>query len=85
MRWEKTPRGESDDSQASRSLSRGSPPARRAESRPVGEEHSQPEATMDRHDNSHAVIIDTIGKLVDHKHGIGGYCLDCRRLFNTSR
>ena len=40
---------------------------------------------MDRHDNSHAVIIDTIGKLVDHKHGIGGYCLDCRRLFNTSR
>jgi hypothetical protein len=30
------------------------------------------------------IILDTLGKLEEHNHGIGGYCLDCRRLFNTS-
>jgi hypothetical protein len=30
------------------------------------------------------IILDTLGKLADHGHGIGGYCLDCRRLFTVS-
>jgi hypothetical protein len=30
------------------------------------------------------IVLDTLGKLEEHGHGIGGYCLDCRRLFNTS-
>jgi hypothetical protein len=30
------------------------------------------------------IILDTLGKLADHGHGIGGYCLDCRRLFQVS-
>jgi hypothetical protein len=30
------------------------------------------------------IVLDTLGKLADHNHSVGGYCLDCRRLFNTS-
>jgi hypothetical protein len=30
------------------------------------------------------IILDTLGKLEEHDHGIGGYCLVCRRVFNTS-
>jgi hypothetical protein len=30
------------------------------------------------------IVLDTLGKLEEHGHGIGGYYLDCRRLFNTS-
>ena len=28
-------------------------------------------------------VLDTLGKLHMHGHGIGGYCLDCQRLFNV--
>ena len=30
------------------------------------------------------IVLDTLGKLYAHGHGIGGYCLDCRRLFAVS-
>jgi hypothetical protein len=30
------------------------------------------------------IVLGTLGKLEEHGHGIGGYCLDCRRLFNAS-
>jgi hypothetical protein len=30
------------------------------------------------------IVLDTLGKLEEYGHGIGGYCLDCRRLFDTS-
>jgi hypothetical protein len=30
------------------------------------------------------IVLDTLGKLYAHGHGIGDYCLDCRRLFNVS-
>jgi hypothetical protein len=30
------------------------------------------------------IVLDTLGKLEAHGHGIGGYCLDCRRLFAVS-
>jgi hypothetical protein len=29
-------------------------------------------------------VLDAIGKLYVHGHGIGGYCLACQRLFETS-
>jgi hypothetical protein len=32
---------------------------------------------MHRRDNSHAIIIDTIGKLAAHGHGLFGWCRDC--------
>src|ERR1700736_6367003 len=30
------------------------------------------------------IVLDTLSKLEEHVHGIGGYCLDRRRLFNAS-
>jgi hypothetical protein len=30
------------------------------------------------------IVIDTLGKLAAHRHGVGGYCRDCRRLFSVS-
>jgi hypothetical protein len=30
------------------------------------------------------IVLDTLGKLYAHGHGIGGYCLDCQRLFVAS-
>jgi hypothetical protein len=30
------------------------------------------------------IILDTLGKLEAHGHGIGGYCLACQRLFDVS-
>jgi hypothetical protein len=30
------------------------------------------------------IVLDTLGKLADHGHGIGGYCLACRRRFAVS-
>jgi hypothetical protein len=30
------------------------------------------------------IVLDTIGKLEAHGHGVGGYCLGCRRLFAVS-
>ena len=30
------------------------------------------------------IVIDTLGKLYAHGHGVGGYCRDCRRLFSVS-
>jgi hypothetical protein len=30
------------------------------------------------------IVIDTLGKLHAHGYGVGGYCLDCRRLFAVS-
>jgi hypothetical protein len=30
------------------------------------------------------IVLDTLGKLEEHGHGTGGYCLDCRRLFDVS-
>ena len=29
-------------------------------------------------------VLDTLGKLRMHGHGIGGYCLICQRLFSVS-
>lgn len=29
-------------------------------------------------------VLDTLGKLHMHRHGIGGYCLVCQRLFAVS-
>ena len=29
-------------------------------------------------------VLDTLGKLHMHGHGIGGYCLICQRLFSVS-
>jgi hypothetical protein len=28
-------------------------------------------------------VLDTLGKLYAHGHGIGGYCLACQRLFDA--
>jgi hypothetical protein len=39
---------------------------------------------MHRPDNSSPIAIDTLGRLAEHGHGIGGYCRDCRRLFAVS-
>jgi hypothetical protein len=30
------------------------------------------------------IVIDTLGKLAAHGHGVGGYCRDCRGLFSVS-
>jgi hypothetical protein len=30
------------------------------------------------------IVIDTLGKLYAHGHGIGGYCLTCQRVFSVS-
>jgi hypothetical protein len=30
------------------------------------------------------IVLDTLGKLHAHGYGVGGYCLDCRRLFAVS-
>ena len=30
------------------------------------------------------IVLDTLGKLEAHGHGVGGYCLACRRLFDVS-
>jgi hypothetical protein len=30
------------------------------------------------------IILDTLGKLYVHGHGIGGYCLACRRVSSVS-
>ena len=29
-------------------------------------------------------MLDTLGKLYAHGHGIGGYCLVCQRIFDAS-
>jgi hypothetical protein len=29
-------------------------------------------------------VLDTLGKLYAHGHGIGGYCLVCQRIFDVS-
>ena len=34
--------------------------------------------------NSNLFVLDTLGKLHMHGHGIGGYCLICQRLFSVS-
>jgi hypothetical protein len=31
-----------------------------------------------------AIVLDTLGKLYAHGHGIGGYCLVCQRVFVVS-
>jgi hypothetical protein len=31
------------------------------------------------------IVLDTLGKLRAHGHGIGGYCLVCQRIFDVSR
>jgi hypothetical protein len=30
------------------------------------------------------IVLDTLGKLYAHGHGIGGYCLTCQRVFTVS-
>jgi hypothetical protein len=30
------------------------------------------------------IVLDTLGKLYAHGHGIGGYCLVCQRIFGVS-
>jgi hypothetical protein len=30
------------------------------------------------------IVRDTLSKFAEHGDGIGGYCLNCRRLFNVS-
>jgi hypothetical protein len=30
------------------------------------------------------IVLDTLGKLAGYGYGVGGYCLDCRRLFAVS-
>jgi hypothetical protein len=30
------------------------------------------------------IVLDTLGKLYAHGHGMGGYCLACQRLFDAS-
>jgi hypothetical protein len=34
---------------------------------------------MHRPDNSHLIVLDTLGKLHAHGHGLNGYCRPCRR------
>jgi hypothetical protein len=29
-------------------------------------------------------VLDTLGKLYAHGHGLGGYCLVCQRVFDVS-
>jgi hypothetical protein len=29
------------------------------------------------------IVLDTLGKLYAHGHGVGGYCRACRRLFSV--
>jgi hypothetical protein len=31
-----------------------------------------------------AMVLNTLGKLAEHGYGVGGYCMDCRRLFAVS-
>jgi hypothetical protein len=31
-----------------------------------------------------SIVLDTLGKLYAHGHGIGGYCFVCQRIFDVS-
>ena len=38
---------------------------------------------MHRPDNSHLIVLDTLGKLYAHGYGVNGYCRPCRRYFGV--